>query len=67
MLIKVVYFSKKKLFLTHNLYNTSVKRSELACLKKVFIVMSYGPFFHPESVFRNKNRGYFKCSLKRCQ
>ena len=65
MLIKVVYFSKKNKFLIDNLYNACDKRSELVCLKKVSFVMIYGPFFHPESVFRNKNRGYKHCLLKR--
>ena len=64
MLIKVVYFSKKNKFLIDNLYNTYDKRSELVCLKKVSIVMSCGPFFHPEAVFRNKNRGFKIACLK---
>ena len=64
MLIKVEYFSKKKMFLIYNLYTTLDNRSELVCLKKVSILMSYGPFFHPEAFFVTKKEGITIACLK---
>ena len=44
-------------FLIYNIYTTLDKRSELVCLKKVSIVMSYGPFFIQRPFFITKIEG----------